>query len=99
MKIKKIELQNHSFFGNQEFIFTNNSGDVYDNIVLAGENGSGKTQLLNIIYEFCNLSLVGEVNTEKRIFTVVLSAEELQYVTEHTRENNKPINAGIRITI
>ena len=93
MKIKKIELQNHSFFGNQEFIFTNNSGDVYDNIVLAGENGSGKTQLLNIIYEFCNLSLVGEVNTEKRIFTVVLSAEELQYVTEHTRENNKPINA------
>lgn len=93
MKIKKIELQNHSFFGNREFVFAKNNGDVYDNIVLAGENGSGKTQLLNIIYEFCNLSLVGEVNAENRIFTVVLSAEELQYVTEHTRENNKPINA------
>lgn len=92
MKIKKIELQNHSFFGNQEFVFTKSNGDLYDNIVLAGENGSGKTQLLNIIYEFCNLSLTGEVNTEKRIFTVVLSAEELRYVTEHVRESIKPIN-------
>ena len=43
MKIKKIELRNHSFFGNQEFVFAKNNGDVYDNIVLAGENGSGKT--------------------------------------------------------
>ena len=92
MKIKKIELQNHSFFGNQEFVFTKGNGDLYDNVVLAGENGSGKTQLLNIIYEFCNLSLVGEVNTEKRIFTVVLSAEELRYVTKHVRENIKLIN-------
>ena len=92
MKIKKIELQNHSFFGNQEFVFTKSNGDLYDNIVLAGENGSGKTQLLNIIYAFCNLSLTGEVNTEKRIFTVVLSAEELRYVTEHVRESIKPIN-------
>ena len=66
MKIKKIELQNHSFFGNQEFVFTKSNGDLYDNIVLAGENGSGKTQLLNIIYEFCNLSLTGEVNTESK---------------------------------
>jgi len=92
MKIKKIELQNHFFFGNQAFVFTKNNGHVYDNIVLAGENGSGKTQLLNIIYEFCNLSLMGEVNTEKRIFTIVLSAEELRYVTESVRESIKPIN-------
>jgi len=92
MKIKRIELQNHFFFGNQVFIFTKSNGDVYDNVVLAGENGSGKTQLLNILYEFCNLSLSGEVNAEKRIFTVVLSPEELRYVTEHVRENIKPIN-------
>ncbi len=82
MRIKKIELINNAFFGNQEFIFTKSDGSIYDNIVLAGENGSGKTQLLNIIYEFCNLSLTGEVNSERRIFTVVLSAEELSYVKE-----------------
>ncbi len=92
MKIKKIELQNHSFFGNQEFVFTNSSGDVYDNIVLAGENGNGKTQLLNVIYDFCNLSLNGEVNTEIRIFTIVFSADELQYIMDHVGENIRPIN-------
>lgn len=92
MKIKKIELQNNSFFGNQEFVFSNSNGDVYDNIVLAGENGSGKTQLLNIIYDFCNLSLVGEVNNEVRIFTVILSQEELRYVSEHVRENIRLTN-------
>lgn len=42
MKIRKIALQNNVFFGNQEFDFTDNHGKVYDNIVLAGENGSGK---------------------------------------------------------
>lgn len=88
MKIKKIELQNHSFFGNQEFVFTKSNGDVYDNVVLAGENGSGKTQLLNIIYEFCNLGLTGKVSTEKRVFTVLLSTEELSYVTEHVRDSS-----------
>lgn len=62
MKIKKIILQNNAFFGNQEFDFTDNHGKVYDNIVLAGENGSGKTQLLNIIYDFCNLSLTGDIS-------------------------------------
>lgn len=92
MKIKKIELQNHSFFGNQEFVFTNSSGDVYDNIVLAGENGNGKTQLLNVIYDFCNLSLNGEVNTEIRIFTIVFSSDELQYIMDHVGENIRPIN-------
>lgn len=92
MKIKNIELQNNTFFGNQTFDFCDNQGNVYDNIVLAGENGSGKTQLLNIIYEFCNLSLIGEVNDEIRIFTIILSSDELQYVMEHVRENLKLVD-------
>lgn len=92
MKIKKIELQNNSFFGNREFVFTDNSGNVYDNIVLAGENGSGKTRLLNIIYDFCNLSTVGNVSDEKRVFTIILSQEELNYVLRHVNENVGLIN-------
>ena len=87
MKIRKIALQNNVFFGNQEFDFTDNHGKVYDNIVLAGENGSGKTQLLNIIYDFCNLSLTGDISNEIRVFSIVLSQDELQYVSEHVRES------------
>ena len=86
MKIKKIELQNNYFFGNNEFVFTKSDGEAYDNIVLAGENGSGKTQLLNIIYEFCNLSLEGKVSSEKRIFTISFSPEELSALEKSLSE-------------
>lgn len=92
MRIKKIELQNNNFFGNQTFDFCNSQGNVCDNVVLAGENGSGKTQLLNIIYEFCNLSPSGKVKNETRTFTVILSPDELQYVVDHVRENIRLIN-------
>ena len=59
MKIKKIKLVNNTFFGTTEFDFTDSNGQVMDNIVLAGENGCGKTQLLDIIYDFSNLPTVG----------------------------------------
>ena len=92
MKIKKIELRNSPFFGNKEFVFENSSGKTYDNIVLAGENGSGKTQLLNIIYDFCNLSLSGKVDNEIRIFTVKFSQDEMNYIQNNIRESLKLSN-------
>ena len=52
MKIKKIILKKHAFFGDIEFDFTNSRGQIANNIVLAGENGCGKTQLLNVIFDF-----------------------------------------------
>ena len=83
MKIKKIELRNNPFFGNKEFIFTDSQGNVMDNVVLAGENGCGKTQILNLIYDFSTLSLRGTVSNELRIFTVVLSEDELNDVLQN----------------
>ena len=84
MKVKKIQLENNSFFGNITFDFTNGTGDVMDNIVLAGENGCGKTQLLNILYEFSELSTSGIVSTEKRVFTILLSNEEISKINNIT---------------
>ena len=52
MKIKSIELTNNSFFGNLSIDFVDSLGNIMDNIVIAGENGCGKTQFLNIIYDF-----------------------------------------------
>lgn len=80
MKIKKIVLENNTYFGNTTFDFTNENGKIMDNIILAGENGSGKTQLLNILYDFSRLSLDGIVSSEKRIFTVLLSTDELEHI-------------------
>lgn len=76
MKIKKIELINNQYFGNATFEFTNEDGNIMDNVILAGENGCGKTQLLNLIYDFSALSLDGVVSSEIRKFTVGLTDDE-----------------------
>lgn len=70
MKIKRIELP-------IQIDFTKEDGTIFDNIILAGENGCGKTQLLNIIYDFSELSTGGIISAEKRKFTVALSSDEL----------------------
>lgn len=89
MKIKRIKLQNNPFFGNAEFNFTDNDGQIMDNIVLAGENGCGKTQLLNIIYDFSNLPTSGDVTDEKRVFTVMLSQGELEQINQSLEDQHK----------
>ena len=92
MKIKKIKLINNPFFGNAEFDFIDANGQLMDNVVLAGENGCGKTQLLNIIYEFSTLPTSGDVSVEKRIFTVMLSPAELQQINDNLEDRYKLIS-------
>ena len=92
MKIKKIKLDNNPFFGTCEFDFTNNQGKVLDNIVLAGENGCGKTQLLNIIYNFSTLPTTGDVTDEKQTFTIVLSQTELKQINQSLDDKHKLIS-------
>jgi energy-coupling factor transporter ATP-binding protein EcfA2 len=47
MKIKTIEFTNHPIFGNKKFSFFNKETNrIYETILFAGENGSGKTSLL-----------------------------------------------------
>lgn len=101
MRIKKIQLINNSFFGNTEFSFIDANGQIMDNIILAGENGCGKTQLLNIIYDFSTLPIHGEVTDEKRIFTVVLSQDELQQINESLEAAHKLVTptGELEITI
>lgn len=45
LRIKKIKFENHIIFGNQMYDFTANN-KTYDTIILAGINGSKKTNLL-----------------------------------------------------
>lgn len=68
MKFRNITFENHPILGNCQFDFTNIDGSTVDTIIIAGENGCGKTVLLNELFEYNPTTLsqtkVGIVKTE-----------------------------------
>ena len=56
INIKSICFFNHYIFENQKFDFTIDGIKPINNIIIAGENGSGKTKLLEEIYNLSNES-------------------------------------------
>ena len=91
MKIKKILLENNAYFGTTTFDFSNDNGKIMDNIILAGENGNGKTQLLNLVYDFSTLPTAGIVSQEKRTFTIQLSDDELRKIIANFESKSTPL--------
>ena len=87
MKIRKIRLENNNILGTIDFDFTDNTCKVIDNIIIAGENGTGKTALLNIIFQFTNYSLDNIKRDEKRFFEIELLDYEVQKLLNNV--NNK----------
>ena len=53
--IREIKWHNHKILGNLELNFTKPDGTPYNTIVLAGENGVGKTTILETVATFLNL--------------------------------------------
>ena len=87
MKIKDITLTNYPLFGTLTLDFTLEDGQVADTIVIAGENGCGKTMLLELIYEFSLLEDFQTVRDEQRVFTLQLTAPEYDQVREQLSQN------------
>ena len=52
MKLRKIKWANHPVLRNLELDFTSPEGNACDTIVIAGENGLGKTTILETLYSF-----------------------------------------------
>ncbi|MCF8308672.1 MAG: ATP-binding protein [Bacteroidales bacterium] len=81
MKICSLEIQNNPILGNLYLDFSNEYDEPANSIILAGENGCGKSLILNILYEFSNYSpdtnRKNKGNREKRIFEVTISKKEI----------------------
>ena len=56
IRIKSIKFYNHKIFGNQFFDFTIDGNNPVNNIIFAGENGSGKTKILEELHNISDLS-------------------------------------------
>lgn len=84
MKIQSLELVDNKKVGNLKLDFTNN-GEVQDTIILAGNNGCGKTTILDEISILTSKDkwLYDEHrNMGKIIVSIVLSDEEKKLVTD-----------------
>lgn len=78
MRIRKIKIEKNKILGDIELDFTDKNGKVVNNIIIAGENGTGKTYLLDLIFKFTNYSLDNEKRDEKRSFEIELEEFEVE---------------------
>lgn len=72
MKITKLEYKNNDIFGNLTIDLSKKDGTAYDKIIIIGENGAGKTTILNDLNKF--LSVGG------------LKFSEIEYLNDNDEE-------------
>ena len=63
-KIKKIKIKNHPILKNIELDFCGQDGIPADTVIIAGENGTGKSALLNELYKIASHSVNREMIVE-----------------------------------
>lgn len=72
LKIKSIKFKNHPILKNLELNFCDANGKAVDTIIIAGENGTGKSSILNYLYSITSGSVVTEA-------TITLEKNGTQY--------------------
>lgn len=88
IKIKSIRFFNHEIFGDKEFDFSVGN-KIPDVIVFAGENGSGKTRLLEEISNACNYTYYvseSQINKDNLVYEVKLDLNSENYVNMYSPE-------------
>lgn len=89
MKILSIEFENHPILGNLKLDFTDKNGNPVDTIILAGENGCGKTTILEELYNLWNTSKHNANNKGQYITTrVYLNEREINKIIQRIKEAN-----------
>lgn len=83
MKIKSIKIKNHKILGNLNLDFTDDNGNIYDNVIFIGENGCGKTTILNFISTMLDYKQNVEndiKNSYNYVVKILLSEDELKNI-------------------
>ncbi|WP_394879954.1 AAA family ATPase [Gaetbulibacter sp. M235] len=87
MRFRKIALENHPIFTNLNLDFTDEENKSVETLILAGENGAGKTSVLDLLYEFSMINLSNKKRDERRSFEIELTPKELEILSNN--ENYK----------
>lgn len=86
-KVRKIKFINHPVLKDLEFDFTGSDGKSVDTVILAGENGCGKSTLINELYKVVAGQMPPSNRTEYevdgKIYTVeIIRTSNNSYQTE-----------------
>ena len=94
--IERIKWKNHNILGNLELDFTKEDGTAYNTIVIAGENGVGKTTILDTLATFLSGGaitpfdyIIYDINTIKLKVYYESDAKGYHSLGFHRRHNIK----------
>lgn len=91
IKIESIHFYNHKIFGTFDLDFKKEDGTITNNIVLAGENGSGKTKLLEEINLLKNTTFFFGNQTNPNVKVVINVEDEGYYNKDNSNKKIKHI--------
>lgn len=79
-KIRKIKFQEHPILKNLELDFRGRNGKAVDTVIFAGENGAGKSNIINELYKIASHTVSSplsvEIENDDRIFTITYTLKE-----------------------
>lgn len=82
MKFRKIKFHGHPVLGDVSFDFTDAQGGIVDTIILAGENGCGKSILLSFLNTYNPSTTVKQLGYTLRV-EVEFSDEDIQLLNDN----------------
>jgi len=98
MKFRKITFVGHQILGDISYDFTDKNGNTVDTIIIAGENGCGKSVFLNELYSYIP-SLSYSNRYKKLEVEVEISDSEKKIIQGNLTRNHLPTIGGNRIRI
>ena len=88
MKFRKIEFIDHPILGSVNFDFTDTAGKTVDTIILAGENGSGKSLLLSFLNTYSPNVSAKELGYRLRVEVELADEDVISLMKNKSFENS-----------
>ena len=95
MRLSQIEFKDHPILKNLKISFVKDNGEIYSNIIFVGENGCGKTTILNELFNYDNSAYI--VNKEQNFNLCGQCGYKSIYIAQDIKFRNAVNNINEKI--